>query len=95
MDHTALTITEASGAIRRGEMTAQAYAEALLKQSVKANGLNAFIELDPEQVLEGASAADQVRRAGSPLGGLHGIPLALKDNLDTAAGSDRLSRLGS
>ena len=44
--------------------------------------LNAFIHLDPEQVRAAARAADA---KGSAAGGpLHGVPLALKDNLDTA-----------
>jgi len=47
MDPTALTISEAAAAIRRGEMTAVAYAEALLAQAEKAASLNAFIHHDP------------------------------------------------
>ena len=38
----------------------------------------------PEQVRAAAAAADERRAGGGPLGPLHGVPLALKDNLDTA-----------
>ena len=82
MDPTALTISEAAAAIRRGETTALAYAEALLAQADKAASLNAFIHHHPEQVRAAARAADTKTSAAA--GPLHGVPLALKDNLDTA-----------
>src|ERR1700742_1344136 len=85
MDATALTISEAAGAMQRGEMTALAYAEALLAQAAKAAPLNAFIHHDPEQVRAAARAADAKKAGSATLGPLHGVPLALKDNLDTAA----------
>ena len=82
MDPTALTISEAAAAIRGGETTALTYAEALLAQAEKAASLNAFIHHDPEQVRAAARAADAKGSAGA--GPLQGVPLALKDNLDTA-----------
>jgi Asp-tRNA(Asn)/Glu-tRNA(Gln) amidotransferase A subunit family amidase len=85
MDLTALTISEAAGVLRRGEVSAEAYAEALLAQAARGVGLNAFIHHDPAQVRADARAADAARSRTSSLGALHGIPLALKDNLDTAA----------
>jgi mandelamide amidase len=84
MDLTALTISHAAAALRSGELTALDYAEALLAQAARAAGLNAFIHHDPEQVRAAARAADARKASGAPLGPLHGVPLALKDNLDTA-----------
>ena len=84
MDLTALTISEAAAAMQRGEFTASAYAEALLARAAQAAGLNAFIHHDPAQVRAAARAADDHRSGGVKPGLLHGIPLALKDNLDTA-----------
>ena len=46
--------------------------------------LNAFITLEPDKVRAAAREADQRRASGASLGPLHGVPLALKDNLDTA-----------
>ena len=85
MDATTLTIGEAAAALRRGETTALAYADALLAQAARATGLNAFIHHDPEQVRRRRARrrCAQARR-GAALGPLHGVPLALKDNLDTA-----------
>ena len=85
MDLSALTISEAAGALRRGEVSAEAYAEALLAKAAQGAALNAFIHHDPAQVRADARAADAARARSAPLGALHGVPLALKDNLDTAA----------
>ncbi len=85
MDLAALTISDAATALRRGEFSAEAYAEALLAKASAGAALNAFIHHDPAQVHADACAADAARDRSAPLGALHGIPLALKDNLDTAA----------
>lgn len=85
MDLTTLTIGEAAGALRRGEVSAEAYADALLAKAAANAGLNAFIHHDPAQVRADARAADVARDRSATLGALHGVPLALKDNLDTAA----------
>ena len=46
-------------------------------------GLNAIIELNP-QALEIATALDEERQASGPRGPMHGIPVVLKANIDTA-----------
>ncbi len=79
-----LTIGEAGAALRRGEMTAAAYAEALLERCARVASLNAFIAQDAATVRSAARRADEARKAGGPLGPLHGVPLAIKDNVDTA-----------
>ena len=45
--------------------------------------LNAVIEINPD-ALEIADALDAERRARGPRGPLHGIPILIKDNIDTA-----------
>jgi amidase len=45
-------------------------------------GLNSVIELNPE-ALALAQQADAMRRRGQVAGPLHGIPILLKDNIDT------------
>jgi len=45
-------------------------------------GVNAIIELNPD-ALALARKADELRRRGTVLGPLHGIPVLLKDNIDT------------
>src|ERR1043166_3090316 len=48
-----------------------------------ASGFNAIIELNPE-ALAIADAMDRERKAGHVRGPLHGIPVIIKDNIDTA-----------
>ena len=81
---TELGAAEAAAAIRSGDMSAQALVEALLDRCARAAPLNAFISLDPDAVRAAARVADQRRRRGERLGALHGVPLVLKDNFDTA-----------
>jgi mandelamide amidase len=78
-----LTAAQAAGAIRRGDITAEQYAQFCLMRADALKQLNAFITQDPERVLEAARAADVKRSKGEPLGPLHGLPLAIKDNIDT------------
>jgi indoleacetamide hydrolase len=79
-----LGVREAAEAIRSGALTAQALAEALLARCAAAAPLNAFISLEPDRVRAAALRADQQRQRGDRLGPLHGVPLVLKDNIDTA-----------
>jgi mandelamide amidase len=79
-----LGVAEAAKAIRAGEITAEALADALLARAAAYASLNAFITLEPDKVRAAARDADRKRAAGASTGPLHGVPLALKDNLDTA-----------
>jgi indoleacetamide hydrolase len=74
---------EAVGVIRRGDITAERYAKALLHRCAAARPLNAFITLEPERVLEAARDCDRRRQAGAALGPLHGLPIAIKDSINT------------
>jgi mandelamide amidase len=78
-----LGVADAAKAIRLGDIKAEALAEALLVRAAAHKSLNAFIALEPEKVRAAAREADRRRASGAPLGPLHGVPLALKDNLDT------------
>src|SRR5579864_505147 len=70
-----------------GELTALELARALIEriESLDQGGpaIRAVIEINPE-VEEIASALDCERREGRSRGPLHGIPILLKDNIDTA-----------
>jgi Asp-tRNA(Asn)/Glu-tRNA(Gln) amidotransferase A subunit family amidase len=79
-----LGVAEAANAIRAGEIKAEALADALLVRTAARANLNAFITLDADRVRAAAREADRQRASGASLGKLHGVPLALKDNLDTA-----------
>jgi mandelamide amidase len=81
----ALGVVEAAAAIRSGEITAEVLVTALLQRAKALDSLNAFVTLDEAIVLDAARAADQHRSSGKPLGQLHGVPIALKDNINTTA----------
>ncbi|MGO4711955.1 indoleacetamide hydrolase [Bradyrhizobium sp. 2TAF24] len=80
-----LDVVAAAQAIRAGEVTAEALTEALLARAQAHADLNAFTALDADQVRQAARAADRQRQAGGTLGPLHGVPIALKDNINTTA----------
>ena len=78
-----LSAVEAVARMRAGDLSAERYAEALLARCKAGESLNAFITLEPAQVLEAARAADQRRAAGAHLGLLHGLPVPIKDSINT------------
>jgi mandelamide amidase len=80
---TDLDAMEAVTALRRGELEAESYAAALLARARQCAALNAFVTLQPESVLEAARQADRLRRSGAPLGPLHGLPVPVKDSVNT------------
>jgi amidase len=53
-----------------------------LDQSGSDNGVNSIIELNPDALVL-AQNADKLRKQGTVLGPLHGIPVLLKDNIGT------------
>ena len=78
-----LSAADATAAMRNGELTSEAYTSALLKQCEDFSGLNAFITLAPERVMEAARSADLSRASGAELGPLHGLPIPVKDSINT------------
>src|SRR5262245_59379393 len=83
MDLAELTVLGAAAALASGAATSEALADALLARASALKDLNAFISQDPERVRAAARAADKARAAGGARGALHGVPIALKDNIDT------------
>jgi Asp-tRNA(Asn)/Glu-tRNA(Gln) amidotransferase A subunit family amidase len=80
---TDLTAVEAVARMTRGELSAESYAEALLARCGGAKTLNAFITLDPERVMADARERDRQRRDGKPSGPLFGLPIPVKDSVNT------------
>ena len=81
------TIAELQEGLASGLWTARALCEACLDriEAIDKAGpaLNAIIEVNPD-ALAHAERLDIERRAGRIRGPLHGIPILLKDNIDTA-----------
>lgn len=79
-----LTATEAAGKISRGEMSSEEYTRGLVAQVEKIDGkINAFAHFDPEHAIAQAKQRDEYRANGNAVGPLHGVPVAIKDCIDT------------
>ncbi len=80
-------VAELQARMTRGTLSSRALTGAYLARiaSVDATGptLRSVIETNPE-ALRIADALDRERRAGKVRGPLHGIPVLIKDNIDTA-----------
>ncbi len=80
-----MRIIEASKHLRRREISPVELTQDCLQQIEKLNPtLNAFIIVTAESALAEARAAEQEIASGNWRGPLHGIPIALKDNIDIA-----------
>src|SRR5215470_6922234 len=80
-----LTATEAAAELASGAISAQEYASACLDRIDAVEGeIRAFAHLDRAHVLAQARALDERRAERRSLGPLHGIPVAIKDIIDTA-----------
>ncbi len=84
-DLTALSIAEIARKLRARELTSTALVQALLARIDTYNPkLNAFITVMRDTALGDAAILDAEAAQGRFRGPLHGIPLAVKDNIDTA-----------
>jgi aspartyl-tRNA(Asn)/glutamyl-tRNA(Gln) amidotransferase subunit A len=82
---TDLTIEEASRRIAAGQLTPLDLTRAYLERIERLNPrVNAYITVTADAALEQARALGAELAAGRSRGPLHGIPIALKDNIDTA-----------
>lgn len=81
----ALSLTEAATRIRQRQLTSTALVSALLARAEALNPqLNAFITVARSSALREAATLDAEAARGHFRGPLHGVPLAIKDNIDTA-----------
>jgi amidase len=82
-----ITISELQDDMKSGKYTAMSLAEKYSRRIYDIDkhgpGLNSVIELNPD-ALSIAYSLDQERKAKGPRGPLHGIPVLIKDNIDTA-----------
>lgn len=80
------TVDQLQDAMQKGEMTSRSITRLYLDRiaAVDKNGpaINSVIELNPD-ALAIADEMDKERKAGKLRGPLHGIPVLIKDNIDT------------
>jgi Asp-tRNA(Asn)/Glu-tRNA(Gln) amidotransferase A subunit family amidase len=80
-----LGASAAAAAIAGGDLGSEALVTAALARIAEREGeLQAWAFLDRERALAQAKAADEQRREGKGIGQLHGVPIGIKDIIDTA-----------
>jgi len=81
------TIPELEAAMRSGQLSARELVDFYLEQIAQLDaggpGLRSVLETNPDAP-EIAAGLDQERAVAGPRGVLHGVPIVLKDNIDTA-----------
>lgn len=80
----AASIAQQRAALARGDVSARELVALHLEQIERVNPhLNAVVALDAESALAAAERVDRARARGHAAGALAGIPMTLKDGLDT------------
>ena len=88
-----LSLTEAAADIRDGRITAaELMRDCLARIDEVEATVRAWAFLDRDHAMQQAEAADQHRKTGGALGSLHGVPIGIKDIIDTG---DMPTELGS
>ena len=79
-----LTSVQAVEAIRSGRLPAQTYMATLLARADALKDLNAMISIDAAGAMAAARRIDALRDSGNSLPPLAGLPIVVKDNINTA-----------
>ena len=80
-----LTLTEASARIHNKTVTSTQLTQAMLDRiAIYQPKVNAYITIMAKDALAQAAVLDAEAKAGKFRGPLHGIPISVKDNIDTA-----------
>ena len=83
MDLIKLSANEALKMMEEGSLSSEEYVKAFLKQiELREDDVGAWIFLDPKLALEQAREADK-RRKDKSAGKLNGLPIGIKDIIDT------------
>jgi len=80
-----LSATQAVDKIQKGEITSEELVQACIERIAQIDGeIEAWSYFNSDYALEQARKLDLIRQAGESIGPLHGIPIGIKDIIDTA-----------
>ena len=81
----AMSATDAARSIAEGALSSEELVRACLERCAAVEPqVQAWAFLDHEFALSQAQAADGAKREGNPIGPLHGVPVGIKDIIDTS-----------
>ena len=83
LNYDKLSLCGAAAAIRNGQISAAELNRHCLEVAKKTAGLNAFVVIDEQYVLEQAAKTDEKIRRGEDAGAIAGVPVGVKDNMAT------------
>jgi amidase len=82
-----ITISDLQNGMKSGKLTTRSlvekYSARIAEIDKQGPAINSILELNPD-ALSIADALDQERKAKGPRGPMHGVPVLIKDNIDTA-----------
>lgn len=83
-----LSAVEAAKKIREGSLSSVELVQSCLDRIAETDkDVKAWAFLDGENALKQAAKLDVIRKSGKPIGALHGVPVGLKDIIDTKHGT--------
>ncbi|KAH4188155.1 hypothetical protein HBI56_108150 [Parastagonospora nodorum] len=90
LNYLTATASELQDLLKQGKISSEdlvlSYLDRIEKNNTTGAAIRALIEVAPKEVLLGqARVLDKQRQEGSLKGPLHGLPIVLKDNIDTKA----------
>ncbi|KIC41373.1 glutamyl-tRNA amidotransferase [Ruegeria sp. ANG-S4] len=92
-DLSLFSAVQSAEAIKQGRISSEALVEACLARIEETDSkVRAWAYLDAASALDQARELDRIRKSGRGIGALHGVPVGLKDIIDT---KDMLTQRGS
>jgi aspartyl-tRNA(Asn)/glutamyl-tRNA(Gln) amidotransferase subunit A len=80
-----LSVAQARAALASGELSSRELLHSTLERATLTEAeLHAYLTIDHDGAQAAAAAADEALAHGEPIGPLHGLPVAVKDNMVTA-----------
>lgn len=80
-----LMLSDSAKRLQQGDLSARDLAEAVILAAKQHSDLNVYTTFDADLLRNDADEADAAMNRGDEIGPLHGVPMILKDNINTRA----------